>query len=228
MATTVFPIGQSVSVAQQGDLYRDRWISCTDTHVVIRGYYFPIGTAKSIPYRAIRSARVVKMGALTRRGRIWGTASLRYWAHLDFGRPRKRTALILDHGQRVQPFITPRRSGPRPGDHRRTPRVGPALPRRPHLATRPKPAFSEVQLLPVPSARREAYRPAGPPMDFPMNDVLPQPPLQPGGACRSRRRGYRASRPHASTCVCGCLRLAWPQSMPTAMSPAVAAAAARR
>lgn len=47
------------------------------------------------------------MGLVTGRGRIWGTASPRYWAHLDPGRPRKRTALILDVGRRVRPLVTP-------------------------------------------------------------------------------------------------------------------------
>jgi hypothetical protein len=94
-------------MAEQRGLYRDRWISCTDTHLVIRGYYFPTDAAKTIPYRDIRSVKLTKMGALTGRGRIWGTASPHYWAHLDFRRPKKRTALIIDHGQHVQPFITP-------------------------------------------------------------------------------------------------------------------------
>jgi hypothetical protein len=86
--------------------YADRWITCTDDAVSIRGYYFPWGT-KRIPYDAIRAIRRVEIGAFTGRGRIWGTASRRYWASLDPRRPRKRTALILDVGRRVQPFVTP-------------------------------------------------------------------------------------------------------------------------
>jgi hypothetical protein len=87
-------------------LYRDRWIECTADAIRIRGYYFPWGT-KHIPYSSIRAIRRVKMGAFTGRGRIWGTASPRYWASLDPRRPAKRTALILDTGRRVLPFITP-------------------------------------------------------------------------------------------------------------------------
>lgn len=86
--------------------YHDRWISCTPTELRIRGYYFPWGT-KRIPYTAIRSFRRVEMGTHTGRGRIWGTSNPRYWASFDPGRPRKQTALILDLGGYVHPFVTP-------------------------------------------------------------------------------------------------------------------------
>jgi hypothetical protein len=86
--------------------YADRWIECDDDEIRVRGYYFPWGT-KRIPYAAIRAVRRVRMGALRGRGRIWGTANLRYWASLDPQRPGKQTALILDLGRPVQPFITP-------------------------------------------------------------------------------------------------------------------------
>jgi len=87
-------------------LYKDQWIECTDDAVRIRGYYFPWGT-KSIPYSGIRSVRKVAMGPLTGKGRIWGSTTLRYWASLDPGRPGKDTALVLDTGAAVKPFITP-------------------------------------------------------------------------------------------------------------------------
>ncbi len=87
-------------------IYKDRWISCTSDAVTIRGYYFPWGT-KHIAYASIRSVRRVATGALTGRGRIWGTANPRYWASLDPRRPTKQVALILDLGRRVRPFITP-------------------------------------------------------------------------------------------------------------------------
>jgi hypothetical protein len=75
--------------------------------VVIRGYYLPLGTPKVIPYAQIRSVATVEMGAFTGKGRLWGTSSPRYWAHLDLRRPWKQTALVLDVGHRVRPFITP-------------------------------------------------------------------------------------------------------------------------
>jgi hypothetical protein len=87
-------------------LYRDRWIECTDDAVAIHGYYFPWGT-KRVPYSAIRTVRRVPIGTFTGQGRIWGSTTLRYWANLDPGRPGKRTALILDTGAAILPFITP-------------------------------------------------------------------------------------------------------------------------
>jgi len=70
------------------------------------GYYFPWGT-KTIRYSAIRSIQKVTMGALTGRGRIWGTANPRYWASLDPRRHAKAAALILDTGRRMRSLITP-------------------------------------------------------------------------------------------------------------------------
>lgn len=87
-------------------LYRDRWIECTEQELRIRGYYFPWGTRR-IAYRSIRGLRRVDMEALTGRWRIWGTGDPHYWASLDPRRPGKKTALILDLGRFVRPFITP-------------------------------------------------------------------------------------------------------------------------
>jgi hypothetical protein len=86
--------------------YRDRWIECTPDTLRVRGYYFPWGT-KRIRYSSIKSVRRVSMGAASGRGRIWGTANPRYWASLDPQRPGKTSALILDLGHFVHPFLTP-------------------------------------------------------------------------------------------------------------------------
>jgi hypothetical protein len=87
------------------NLYQDRWITCTDDALVIRWYY--LWGNKRIPYTAIQSAQRVDVTALHGKGRIWGTANLRYWASLDPGRPGKGAALILDLGHAVRPYITP-------------------------------------------------------------------------------------------------------------------------
>jgi hypothetical protein len=77
---------------------------------VVRCYYLWGGT-KTIPYAAIRSARAVDISTFHGMGRIWGTGNPRYWASLDPGRPRKTTALILDLGRPVSPFLTPDDAG---------------------------------------------------------------------------------------------------------------------
>jgi hypothetical protein len=87
------------------DLYRDKWISCTDEAIVIRWYY--LWGTKSIPYAAIKAARVVTLAPTRGKGRIWGTANPQYWASLDPRRWRKRAALIVDTGGAVQPYLTP-------------------------------------------------------------------------------------------------------------------------
>lgn len=86
--------------------YQDRWIACGPDEITVRGYYFPWGS-KHIPYRRIRSFELAPVGTFTGRGRIWGTANPRYWASLDPKRPGKKTALILDLGGPVRPFLTP-------------------------------------------------------------------------------------------------------------------------
>ncbi len=87
------------------DLYRDKWITCTDDAILVRWYY--LWGAKRIPYSAIKAARRVTLGPARGKGRIWGTANPRYWASLDPGRPGKGAALILDVGSTVQPYLTP-------------------------------------------------------------------------------------------------------------------------
>ncbi len=88
-------------------LYRDRWIECTAEALTIRGYYFPFGNKKTIPYDRIRSIEEYEMGPLTGRGRIWGSGDLRHYANLDPRRPHKKRALILDLGRFIRPVITP-------------------------------------------------------------------------------------------------------------------------
>jgi len=100
-------MGTTPPAADSAPLYRDRWIECDPTELVIRGYYFPVGLAKRIDYRRIRRVEPFQMGAWTGKWRIWGTTSPRYWAHLDPGRPRKTVGLILDLGGYVRPWITP-------------------------------------------------------------------------------------------------------------------------
>lgn len=87
------------------NLYRDRWITCTEDGIVIDWYY--LWGRKTIPYSAIRSVRRVHLSALRGSWRIWGTSDPRYWASLDPGRPHKRTGLVLDLGRRVKPLLTP-------------------------------------------------------------------------------------------------------------------------
>jgi hypothetical protein len=86
--------------------YEDRWITCTDDAIQVRGYYFPWGT-KRIPFRSIRSVERAELTRLRGKWRIWGTTSPRYWFNLDPARPKKAAGLILDVGGTVRPVITP-------------------------------------------------------------------------------------------------------------------------
>jgi hypothetical protein len=107
------------------DTYTDPRIRCTDTGIEVRGYYFPWGT-KHIPYGSVHGIERFDLSAARGRGRIWGTANPGYWANLDPGRPRKSTALILDLGTRVKPFLTPDDPGAMEAVVRRRAGLGPA------------------------------------------------------------------------------------------------------
>ncbi len=85
--------------------YDDGLIACSDDGLAIRRYDLFL-RPKSIPYGQIRSVRQVGLGAV-RRWRIWGTTDPRRWFSLDWRRPHKRVALVLDVSKRVKPVITP-------------------------------------------------------------------------------------------------------------------------
>lgn len=89
------------------DVYDDGRVKLTEDRVILRHYYFPFANAKRIAYRKVRGVRVVPIGPLTGRGRIWGTGNPRYWLPLDMGRPRRKLAVILDLGRFVRPTFTP-------------------------------------------------------------------------------------------------------------------------
>jgi hypothetical protein len=89
-----------------GNEYADRWIRCGPDGIAVRGYYFPWGT-KHIAYGSVHGITRVALTPGRGRARIWGTANPGYWASLDPDRPHKETALVLDLGRRVKPFLTP-------------------------------------------------------------------------------------------------------------------------
>ncbi|MGH3438144.1 MAG: hypothetical protein ACRDRN_16960 [Sciscionella sp.] len=82
--------------------YDDGRVACTDDAVLIRWYYFPVGT-KRVPYEKIREASLRPLGT----ARIWGSSDLVHWYNLDFRRPGKDTALTIDTGRAIKPIITP-------------------------------------------------------------------------------------------------------------------------
>ena len=88
------------------DEYEDTRIRCTAEAIEVRGYYFPWGT-KHIPYGSIRSITRVNLGALTGRGRVWGTANPGRWANFDPRRAGKQVGFDLQLGGPVKPLITP-------------------------------------------------------------------------------------------------------------------------
>lgn len=96
--------------AQDGSTaYDDGNVACTDTELVIRGYYLLRG-AKRIPYPAIREVRRVSLGTLGR-WRIHGSGDLIHWFNFDARRPEKDVALVVHLSGRIRPVITPDNPG---------------------------------------------------------------------------------------------------------------------
>ena len=96
-----------VCVVSGGALYEDQTVVLDDSGVTLPRYYFPVGTAKHVPYAQIRGVTVRPMGWLSGRARLWGTGSLRSWLPLDLRRPAKEFMVVLDLGARVSPAFSP-------------------------------------------------------------------------------------------------------------------------
>lgn len=83
--------------------YDDGLVACAADALLIRRYYFPLGTQKRVPYAEIRSAHRCPAA----KGRIWGSGDLIHWHNLDTRRAHKDTGLIIDTGHLIKPVITP-------------------------------------------------------------------------------------------------------------------------
>lgn len=88
-------------------LYDDGNTRLDSEGVTVRHYYFPTGASKSIPYDKIVVARSRRMGWMSGKGRLWGSASPRRWLPLDGSRSSKDVLVCLDLGGRVQPALSP-------------------------------------------------------------------------------------------------------------------------
>lgn len=87
--------------------YDDGLVACTEDALVIRRYYFPLASSKTIPYSKIHSIE----SRPASRGRVWGTGNFVDWHNFDVGRPRKKTALAINLGRHIRPVVTPDNPG---------------------------------------------------------------------------------------------------------------------
>jgi hypothetical protein len=87
--------------------YDDGSVACDETGLAIRRYY-PWG-ARRILYGEIRDLRVLPLStwAAVQPWHLWGPADLEHWWSLDVHRPERRTAVVLDTGERFKPTVTP-------------------------------------------------------------------------------------------------------------------------
>ncbi|MBV6699919.1 hypothetical protein [Kitasatospora aureofaciens] len=88
-------------------MYDDGLVACTGGELVIRRYYFPLASAKRIPYRDVRGLRWMPLTLGTGSWRFWGSGDFVHYFNLDPGRRNKRVALVVDLGRRIKPVITP-------------------------------------------------------------------------------------------------------------------------
>lgn len=89
------------------DTYDDGTIVCGPDRLEIRAYHFPFGT-KRVPYTLVQGLQRIEIkGPWSGKWRIWGTGNPRYWANLDWKRPKKKVGFIVDLGHAVSPIVTP-------------------------------------------------------------------------------------------------------------------------
>lgn len=87
--------------------YDDGLVRLDAGGLTLRRYYFPLATAKRIPYSRIKGIEERSMSLLTGKGRFWGTGDFRHWAPLDPQRSQKDRAIILDLGTWIRPSFSP-------------------------------------------------------------------------------------------------------------------------
>jgi hypothetical protein len=92
---------------KNGVSYDDGGICCDDQGLTIRRYY--LWGAKRIPYASIKGVTEIPLTGVNkvRKWRIWGSGDFIHWWNLDFRRPNKEKALVIDIGHLVRPTITP-------------------------------------------------------------------------------------------------------------------------
>ncbi|NDE14125.1 hypothetical protein EBZ80_04260 [bacterium] len=88
--------------------YDDSIVACGSDGLVIRNFYFPSGRSRKIAWTEIRSAKRKRLTILTGKWRVWGMDLQRIWYHLDFLRPLKKEAIVIDAGGLVKIGVTPK------------------------------------------------------------------------------------------------------------------------
>ncbi len=90
-----------------GDVvYDDGLVVLDEAGVTLRYYYFPVATAKFVPYSKIRAVDTAVLGMWNGKWRLWGAPWIDQWLPLDVKRPTKDTAVVLTL-RRISPVFTP-------------------------------------------------------------------------------------------------------------------------
>lgn len=88
--------------------YDDSTVACGPDGILIRKFYFPSGRSRKIAWTEIRSAKKKRLTTLAGKWRVWGLDLQRIWYHLDFLRPLKNEAIVIDAGGLVKIGVTPK------------------------------------------------------------------------------------------------------------------------
>ncbi len=98
--------------------YDDSLVACGFDGILIRNFYFPSKRSRKIAWTEILSVRRHRLRTFSGRWRVWGMDILgmdvsglslqRIWYHLDFMRPLKNEAIIIDAGGLLKVGITPK------------------------------------------------------------------------------------------------------------------------
>ncbi len=86
--------GAPTRPAEPESLYADRLVEITDDAIIFRYYYFPAGN-KRVRFDEIDYVRILRLGTLTGKWRIWGSGDFRTWWPADWNRPSRDTGFLL-------------------------------------------------------------------------------------------------------------------------------------
>lgn len=88
-------------------LYEDKYLICDDDAITIKEYFFPFGS-KRISYSSIKKMEEFPLTLMGGKFRIWGMGLEPKWFHLDWERPNKKNAILLDTGEFIKSALTPK------------------------------------------------------------------------------------------------------------------------
>ena len=76
-------------------LYSDKMIEIREDEILLRNYYFPTFSCKTVKFSDIEKIVIVKPSLVNGKFRYWGTGDFVHWFSMDFQRSKRDVIYIL-------------------------------------------------------------------------------------------------------------------------------------